>query len=106
MPPTPRSIDGAVPVPTTPAEAVRIWRQFAATTSVEWGGQQRSWAEHIAHGGFVDEERLVQPVIFPRFASELLGFAIGVTSRLNESIQKASPTSHQRTRLRTHLSSR
>jgi hypothetical protein len=44
---------------------------------VTWAGTQRTWAQHIAGNGFVDEEQLVQPLAFPRFADELLGFKVG-----------------------------
>jgi N-6 DNA Methylase/Eco57I restriction-modification methylase len=75
VPPVPQAAEP----PNTALEAVRLWRQFAAATSVEWGGQRRTWAEHIAGQGYVDEERLVQPVVFPAFVRELLGFQIGLT---------------------------
>jgi tetratricopeptide (TPR) repeat protein len=79
MPPTPSAAVDPPPLPATPLEAVRLWRQFADNTYVEWNGQRRTWGQHIAGAGAVDEERLVQPVVFPRFASELLGFEVGVT---------------------------
>ncbi len=55
-------------------KALRRWRSFADSTEVLWNGEQRSWRAHVAGGGYVDEERLVQPVVFPRFAQELLRF--------------------------------
>jgi hypothetical protein len=67
------------PVPATSLDAVRLWRHFAATTNVEWNGTQRPWGLHSGGAGVVDEERLVQPLVFPRFASELLGFEVGLT---------------------------
>jgi hypothetical protein len=54
--------------------ALRAWRQFAATTQVLWNGETRSWAAHIAGLGYVDEERLIQPLVFPAFARDLLGY--------------------------------
>jgi len=41
---------------------------------VLWNGERRSWRSHIAGNGYVDEERLVQSIVFPRFAQELLRF--------------------------------
>lgn len=55
--------------------ALRLWRGFADSTEVLWNGERRSWRDHISGNGYVDEERLVQPIVFPRFAQELLGFA-------------------------------
>lgn len=61
-------------------EAVKRWRSFATGTTVTYRGVTRSWADHIRLGkGYADEEELVQPRVFPRFAEELLGFQIGVT---------------------------
>lgn len=58
-------------------EAVTSWRTFASTVHVNWHGNRRSWEDHISRGGFVDEEQLIQPDVFPRFASEFLGFVVG-----------------------------
>src|SRR3990172_3953132 len=60
-----------------PLAAVRAWRRLANGLVVTWAGISRSWAQHIAGAGYVDEERLIQPVVFPRFAEELLGFKVG-----------------------------
>lgn len=62
-----------------PLDALRLWRDFAATTVVTWAGQTRTWAQHIRGRGYVDEEGLIQPVVFPRFAESLLGFVVGQT---------------------------
>jgi hypothetical protein len=61
-----------------PIEAVRAWRRLANGVVVTWGGNQRTWAQHIAGNGYADEEQLVQPIAFRRFAEELLGFTMGV----------------------------
>lgn len=58
-------------------EAVRAWRAFAMTTDVEWRGRRRPWSQHIAGTGYVDEETLIQPTVFPRFVQRLLGFTVG-----------------------------
>jgi hypothetical protein len=60
-----------------PTEAVAAWQRFATNLYVEWQGQRRSWASHIVGSGFADEETLLQPVVFPRFAAEFLGFLVG-----------------------------
>jgi hypothetical protein len=75
----PRARADGPPALGTPVEALRAWRAFADSTQVDWNGERRSWREHIAGRGFSDEERLVQPRVFPRFARELLGFDVGVT---------------------------
>lgn len=62
----------------TPLEAVRAWRRFAEAISFVWLGEKRSWADHLgAERGYLDEEALIQPIVFPRFASDLLGFEVG-----------------------------
>lgn len=59
-------------------DAVRAWRHFAKATNVEWSGRYRSWADHIRNArGYRDEEQLLQPHVFPRFAEALLGFEVG-----------------------------
>ncbi|MEX0833025.1 MAG: N-6 DNA methylase [Actinomycetota bacterium] len=62
-----------------PLEAVRAWRDLADGLSfVDSRGHQRTWADYVARGrGATDEESLVQPLAFPRFAEELLGFHVG-----------------------------
>jgi hypothetical protein len=62
-----------------PQRAVELWREFASSTIVTWVGQTRPWADHIGGNGYVDEEGLIQPVVFPRFAESLLGFTVGQT---------------------------
>ncbi len=57
--------------------AVELWRDFATSCSFTWNGVLRTWAEHISGQGYADEERLVQPVVFPRFAEGMLGWQIG-----------------------------
>jgi len=52
--------------------------QALAQKPVEWGGRERSWAAHTQRGGAADEEQLVQPVIFPALARQLLGFTVGI----------------------------
>ena len=66
-----------------PLAAVRAWRRLANGLVVTWAGISRSWAQHIAGAGYVDEERLIQPVVFPRFAEELLGSRLARTSLPN-----------------------
>lgn len=55
-------------------DALRAWRKFADSLQVNWSGDVRSWKDHISKDGYVDEERLVQPVAFPAFARQLLGY--------------------------------
>ena len=52
---------------------------FANQLEVTWQGSRRSWADHCnpKRGGFVDEAALVQPVVFPAFASRFLGWSVG-----------------------------
>lgn len=65
----------------TTQDAVDRWRAFARSTQVTWRGTTRSWAEHLTQTqrGYTDEEELVQPIVFPRFARDLLDFEVGVT---------------------------
>jgi hypothetical protein len=57
--------------------AVRRWRRFAEETMFDWRGTRRSWARHISGAGYVDEQTILQPYVFPKFAQELLGFMVG-----------------------------
>lgn len=57
--------------------AVDAWKRFANGISVERNGQRKTWAEYISTSGGSDEEELVQPNIFPKFAEEFLGFVVG-----------------------------
>lgn len=65
--------------PAKPADAVRSWRRFATRTLVTWNGEERTWAQHIGGTGYIDEDQLVGPRVFPAFARALLGFEVGVT---------------------------
>lgn len=56
-------------------------QDFFKNTLIEWNGSQRSWWEHTTANyrrGYVDEEVLVQPRVFPAFAREFLGFEVGL----------------------------
>ena len=75
----------------TPDEAVALWRDFARNTRVTHRGHERSWAEHIAGRGYADEESLIQPVVFPEFANQLLDFQIGVNLAAEESAASGKP---------------
>ena len=50
------------------------WRSFASSIQVNWAGRRRTWEDHIKGAGYVDEQRLVQPIVFPAFAQQLLGY--------------------------------
>lgn len=71
--------------------AVRKWRAFANELSVEWNRSRRSWATHIGGQGYADEETLIQPFVFPRFAEQLLGFRVGVNLAAEQREQGAKP---------------
>jgi len=58
---------------------------------VTWAGRRRSWADHIAGAGYVDEERLVQPVVFPAFARQMLGFEPGGDLAAEETNTEGTP---------------
>jgi hypothetical protein len=81
-------------------DAVRAWRSVASGLSVNWSGSPVSWRDHISGRGYVDEERLVQPVAFPRFARELLGFDVGLTLDLTARAKVAYHHGHAITRSR------
>lgn len=55
-------------------DAVQQWQSFANTLMVTWNGRRRSWKDQISGSGFADEISLVQPVVFPAFAKQLLGW--------------------------------
>ncbi len=61
----------------TPEEAVAAWRRFAESLTFEFRGERTNWRNHISGKRYIDEEQLVQPLAFPRFAEELLGFKVG-----------------------------
>lgn len=44
---------------------------------MRWRDATRSWSDHIAGAGYVDEVQLLQPVVFPAFVAEFLGFRTG-----------------------------
>jgi hypothetical protein len=91
------NINGGSSVPISPIgseyrlDALRRWRAFASRTQVTWAGRRRSWAEHIKDTGYVDEERLVQPVVFPAFARELLGYDPGTDLAAEEPNTEGTP---------------
>jgi hypothetical protein len=64
-------------MPEQTIQVAKLWRKFATTLEVNCSSQVRTWQAHMARNGFVDEEQLIQPQVFPRFASEFLGFEIG-----------------------------
>lgn len=71
--------------------ALRKWRTFATTTQVTVAGQRKTWAQYIAGDGYVDEERLIQPLVFPAFAKALLDWDIGLNLAPEESGQEGKP---------------
>lgn len=75
----------------TALSALREWRQFADTFAVTWRGERRTWRRHVQGGGYRDEDRVVQPSAFPAFASELLGFSVGVDLAPEESGDEGRP---------------
>ncbi len=72
-------------------EVVGAWRDLAERTEVTWRNHTRSWRDHIERGGYDDEVRLVQPVIFPAFASVLLGWDVGLTLSPEQSGYEGRP---------------
>ncbi len=61
---------------TSEATAVTEWRKFASTLSFTWNGKTSTLARHIQSAGFVDEERLIQPTVFPAFADAFLDWQV------------------------------
>src|SRR4051794_33434937 len=72
-------------------EIVRAWRRLAGELKVNWKNQTRSWRQHIERDGAEDEERLVQPPVFPAFASQILGWDIGLTISPEAGISAGRP---------------
>ena len=75
----------------TAIEAVRAWRRFANNLRFEYKGSRRSWAEQISQAGYVDEETLVQPTVFPKFADEFLDFKVNDNLAFNQREQSGKP---------------
>jgi N-6 DNA Methylase len=75
----------------TPLDAIRAWRTFANGLRFVYRGDERSWTEHVRGDGYVDEETLVQPVAFPAFADQLLGFELGQTLAAETSETSGKP---------------
>jgi hypothetical protein len=71
--------------------AVQAWRQFARAHHVVWASRRRSWLEHTKGDGYIDEARVIQPVMFPAFAEELLGFTTGLNLAPEESGAEGIP---------------
>lgn len=78
-------------------------REFATALEVTHAGSRRSWAEHtdIRRTGFVDEESLVQPKVFPAFARRFLGWTVG-TDLAAETIGEAGTPDFTPSDLVTH----
>lgn len=72
-------------------ELVQAWRRLADDLKVSWKSQTRSWKQHIERDGVDDEERLVQPLIFPGFAARILGWEIGLTISPEAGISAGRP---------------
>lgn len=63
----------------TPQRAVTAWRAFADRCVFEDQGVRQSWRQYLSTSrGQADEERLIQPTVFPRFAEELLGYKVNI----------------------------
>ena len=71
--------------------ALRRWRRFATTFTVTVDGKTRTWAEYVSGKGYIDEERLVQPTVFPAFAQALLGWDLQTNLAPEESGQEGRP---------------
>ncbi len=62
-------------------DAVARLRRLFRELEVEWDGERRTWLDHITRNnkaGYLDEARLVHNPVFPAFAQEFLGFAVGL----------------------------
>lgn len=74
-------------------ELVTALREFATTLEVTHAGNRRSWADHtdVKRPGFVDEESLVQPKVFPAFARRFLGWTVGTDLAAETTGQAGTP---------------
>lgn len=70
---------------------LRRWRSFASSIQVNWAGRQRSWEDHIKGAGYVDEQRLIQPTVFPAFAQQLLGYDPNIDLAAEETGHEGTP---------------
>lgn len=74
-----------------PKEATEAWHRFATTLEVHWRGSTRTWDDHISGNRYTDEEELVQPRVFPKFAEGLLKYTVGLTLAPERSGQEGKP---------------
>lgn len=72
-------------------EAVQRWRKFADTCKIHYAGSTVTWREYSAGRGYVDEERLIQPTVFPAFARDLLGWEVNTNLAPEESGREGKP---------------
>lgn len=75
-------------------DALAAIQSFAAGLDVSWkSGRSTSWAKYLAGNpkGNVDEDQLVQPRVFPAFASQVLGFEVGVTLNAEQQAHLSRP---------------
>lgn len=72
-------------------KAVSRWRDFAETLTLNIDGKPKTWKAYIRTGGYVDEERIIQPTVFPAFAEQLLGWTLQVNLAPEESGAEGKP---------------
>lgn len=71
--------------------ALQSWRRFATTYTVTINGQHKTWAEYVSGSGYVDEERLLQPTVFPAFAKAFWGWDLQLNLAPEESGNEGKP---------------
>lgn len=71
--------------------ALQTWRRFATTYTVTVNGQHKTWAEYVSGSGYVDEERLLQPTVFPAFAKAFWDWDLQLNLAPEESGHEGKP---------------
>ena len=72
-------------------KAVKRWQDFADSFTARHGSDSKPWREYITGNGYVDEQRVIQPVAFPAFAATLLNWTVGENLAPEESDVEGKP---------------
>jgi hypothetical protein len=71
--------------------ALKQWRAFATTLTLNVSGNRTTWEQYVQGSGYIDEERIIQPTVFPAFAYQCLGWTLQVNLAPEESGTEGKP---------------
>jgi hypothetical protein len=71
--------------------ALKQWRLFATTLTLTVSGERKTWEQYIKGNGYVDEERIIQPTVFPAFAEQCLDWTLQVNLAPEEAGSEGKP---------------